>query len=95
MNKVTQLKEAHIIIDENLKRHFDREMTTVCPEHQGFDGLYAIESDLNELLDRAQNNPPEGESDGTIGELRYVRMRRLLNSLIALRRDFDDWEGLK
>ena len=38
MNKVTQLKEAHIIIDENLKRHFDREMTTVCPGRQDLTG---------------------------------------------------------
>ena len=93
-----QIGTARIIIDCSLKHHFDDEMTTVPKEGEepnGFDGLITIEGDLKTLLDKAQNPPPDGESDRTIGDLRYRTMRRLLNSLTALRRDYEEWVGLQ
>jgi hypothetical protein len=41
---------------------------------------------LRELLDRAQNDPPHGDSDGTISPLEFSHLREIENAIKHLRR---------
>jgi len=57
---------------------------------------------LQELLDRAQNAPPNGESDRTINPREFVQLREIENASARLRRalesawaegEVDEWPG--
>lgn len=46
--------------------------------------------DLESILDLAQNGPPDGESDGSITELRWNQLTRLVNAARAFNRAIDE-----
>lgn len=46
-------------------------------------------SELRDVLDRAQNGPPEGEADGTIDEPMWTRLRDYARSVDAALHGFE------
>lgn len=46
-----------------------------------FPELSTVKDELEELLDEAQNGPPYGEADGSIGATQYAQLRSILVTL--------------
>lgn len=59
-----------------------------------FAKLAMLRKDLDQLLDEAQNSPPEGASDGTIKAVQFKQLRGIEKAtqelIVALL--FDTWE---
>ncbi len=91
-DRETQKQRAQSIIEE-----MDHHAIQITQCHES----------LTELLGRAQNDPPHGESDRSISPAEFTRLREIENAMTRLRRalgnvwspgeaktlDPDDWQA--
>jgi hypothetical protein len=86
--KLTQRKLADNFVKQ-ISEHFDD--PEIDCEGSPLNGLYTLHRRLLETLDKAQNSPPEGESDGSINEANFNKLREVEMCVRYLKVAIDNW----
>lgn len=87
--KLSQLRLAANFV-EQIADHFqdgDFEREDGDPKR----GVYELRNRLAAVLDKAQNSPPEGMSDGTIDEIEFGKLREVERAAQSLIWAVDRW----
>lgn len=82
--KLTQMQ----LIDNYIKQiteHYERGSDDQC-------GLSELLHHLERVVDEAQNSPPQGEADGSVGRESWTRAAAVARALRALIVACDDWK---